>query len=346
MVNEAENAPKLDNFYNEDDERWLQQVFSSIPKSIYYDQSSSKGKQEQKTKKGKSAKGAKKEAPKKTNKRRKRKETLSLANEEGEDRKKLREKLKQKIMEKRTERKADDDDRMQLRSKRKLKRVEVNAEKSKKLKRDQKTRVKSDSVAATSIEAIETKKADSGGNSLPDGKRKDSRDSEATLETTRIEGLDSEDKPKRTKRRKLRGNKLVELQMQLEKARTEQEKKDNAVKDTVKARFPSSLAAVKASEESAEMADGIKTREIEKAMQRARGVAVKDDVGRLKKTIRKEKRKHEKSKEDWAKRVNAVEEEKKSRQERREKNLKERKENQAKGKKKGQAKKKKHRKGK
>lgn len=64
--------------------------------------------------------------------------------------------------------------------------------------------------------------------------------------------------------------------------------------------------------------------EMDKALARVKGEKVKDDVTRLKKTIRKEKRKSVKSREEWAKRVKTQNREMKARQDKREKNLKER----------------------
>lgn len=118
------------------------------------------------------------------------------------------------------------------------------------------------------------------------------------------------------KRRKLSESKLKELQRQLAAASKEQELKNRAG-DIQKDDATGGLGSVK---------ETVKQREIEKALQRVKGERPKDNVSKLRKSIRVEKRKKEKSKEEWAKRVEALEKEKEERQERRERNLKERRE--------------------
>lgn len=139
--------------------------------------------------------------------------------------------------------------------------------------------------------------------------------SKIAVETTRLAGLGEDDggnakKGRPKKRRKLGDTKLKELQSQLAVASKERELREEADK------------GLGSTDENIQHV--VQKREIEKALQRAKGERPKDDVSKLRKSIRKEKRKKEKSKEEWAKRVEAVEKEKATRQERREKNLKER----------------------
>eukprot|EP00178_Gracilaria_changii_P022801 TRINITY_DN67_c0_g1_i10.p2 TRINITY_DN67_c0_g1~~TRINITY_DN67_c0_g1_i10.p2 ORF type:complete len:192 (-),score=42.10 TRINITY_DN67_c0_g1_i10:1271-1846(-) len=163
--------------------------------------------------------------------------------------------------------------------------------------------------------------------------------SEPMSETTRVSGFaHGDDMPRKSKRRKLSHKKLLELQKQLETATKEREAKEVLNSKYVTDQSKSVRETNPEPSLRKEIAEKVKEREIEKAIQRARGDSVKDDVGKIRKSIRKEKRKHEKSKEDWAKRVQAVEDEKRLRQERRDKNLKERKEARNQGKKKKVAK--------
>lgn len=148
-----------------------------------------------------------------------------------------------------------------------------------------------------------------------------------TVEFNRVSGLDEGDKGedksgRRKKRRKLNEGKLKELQRQLAAASMERDLKEKA----------GDLHDDNSTGDGATIKDTVKQREIEKALQRAKGERPKDNVAKIRKSIRKEKRKKEKSKEEWAKRVEALKNEKEERQERRNRNLKERKEAKSQGK--------------
>jgi hypothetical protein len=117
---------------------------------------------------------------------------------------------------------------------------------------------------------------------------------------------------KATKRGKKR-SKLDVLNLQLEKAEEDRAKSE-------KLQTESRLDTV----------DEVLNGEMEKAMMRVQGVNVKDKASKLRKTIRKEKRKKEKSREEWAKRTETAKADKEARQQTREERLKERRENKGK----------------
>ena len=113
---------------------------------------------------------------------------------------------------------------------------------------------------------------------------------------------------KSEKRRKPSVSKLMDLQRKLQRAAKERDSKNEANERN----------------DDPEDHSAVYQNEMDKAMARIKGEKVKDDVQKLRKTIRKEKRKTQKSREEWAKRVESVDRDMKARQEKREKNLKER----------------------
>jgi Surfeit locus protein 6 len=131
-----------------------------------------------------------------------------------------------------------------------------------------------------------------------------------TLEISSVKGFAGEDgKEDKSKRKKRKETRLEHLQKTLENAEAEQETKAELANDG-------------GADASAVLLD----REMEKALLRAQGVSVKDKASKLRKTIRKETRKKEKSREDWAARIENVKEEKEKKQDRREERLKARRE--------------------
>ncbi|CAN8070874.1 unnamed protein product [Agarophyton chilense] len=326
MASEKNSEVEIKDYFEEEDERWMRQVLDLIPRSIYgvvktVNEKVKKSSKENAPVKKKTSK------PKKKNRRRKKEERLKpdITNER-EERKQLKQKLQQKILEKRSERKADDEGCTEMRNERKRKREESKADKAKKRKKEQKNKTKE--IKLTKSGEDKNRPLPSSEKDLAEGANVEKQNSsDPSLETTRLSGFASdEDKLRRSKRRKITHKKLVDLQKQLEAATKDKEEKvllNKRDKDQSKSGSTGKLNSLT----DKDVSDKVKEKEIEKALQRVRGDSVKDDVGKIRKSIRKEKRKHEKSKEDWTKRVKAVEDEKRLRQERRENNLKKRKEN-------------------
>lgn len=204
----------------------------------------------------------------------------------------LQERLRSKISECRAERKADDSSLVDRRESRKRKRDEKKAKNAALNKKNRLTETAEKRKEEKKAAEAESKAAAEEHEEAP----------QTNIELSRIEGLDETEQPKKSKKRpRTKNMRLNELQTQLDDALEKRDADDEAVQEN----------------------------EIQKAMLRAKGAIVKDDVSKLRKTIRKEKRKSVKAKEDWAKRVEAVEDEKMAKQKKREENLKERRENNA-----------------
>ncbi len=220
----------------------------------------------------------------------------------------LQQRLRDKIASLREERKADDEEMIAKRESCKRKREEkqgkgVLAKRRKENQKEPKKQVPSEDDAVP--QALE--------DAAPARKE--------VIEVSRLEGFVSVDKDagrKSKKRPRTKKTRLNDLEKQLGDALGLREQ-----------------SKVQADDEA------VKQREVEKALLRAKGVAVRDDVKKLRKTIRKEKRKSEKSKEEWSERVKSLEEEKMAKQKKRDENLKERRENKGKSKGKGKSKSKK-----
>lgn len=315
----------------DEDHQWIRSVLSLIPKAVYGGDKPTAlfagidGKDSVKKQKA-----SKKSKPS----RNKQKSAKPVVRDQDEPagRAAIREKLQEKINEKRSDRKADDETQMEIRAHRKRKREEKKEEKAKEVKKIRREK------------KFENIKKEKGANAFPghkQPKQSESQDESETgghteandsvaLETTRLAGFSAEQKRNQVKRRKLTGGKLRELQLQLEQATRESNLKDGTNTSSAKSIPGSQKMIVRPAKESS--TDAVVDLEMDKALRRVTGVAVKDDVKKLKKSIRKERRKTEKSKEEWAKRVEALENEKIAKQERRTKHLKERKENKGKGK--------------
>jgi Surfeit locus protein 6 len=238
----------------------------------------------------------------------------------------LAEKLDDKICKLRAARKADDAMAVEKRLVRKRKRQEKAGSKSFAEKKRSKTSKASNSEEqeselpsmpnmdhAVSDAVIGGATSGSVTTCLPTDK------SVEKLQLPRLVGFADDDdtvdgKPKRndTKRGKKR-SKLDKLSLQLEKAEADRAKADKVASETMQ-----------------DAAEEFIEDEMEKALMRAKGVSVKDKASKIRKTIRKEKRKKEKSREEWAKRTDLVKGEKEARQQKREERLKERRENKGK----------------
>lgn len=310
------------------DEKWLLRTLELIPRVVYGGDGVRGVSKAAKTDDGYEGEGEQRVKRKNNPRRRKADEgkmrRVAKGNDsdsdddcDGDERKELKEKLQQKIADLRTARKADDEEVIGKREGRKRKRDEKVAEKAKdgkKSKRDQQKRTDKDKAAA-SRDAAEPAKSvalDAVGGKVDASSIGELAVKNSGVETNRMKGFaDDSQKPGSTKRRKLKGDKMKELQRQLELAMVH--RNDQEI-----------VNAGRSNAEDNATVDAAKDREIEKALQRAKGVDVRDNVQKLKKTIRKEKRKSEKSKEDWAERVKSLDEERDAKQKRREKNLKER----------------------
>jgi Surfeit locus protein 6 len=130
------------------------------------------------------------------------------------------------------------------------------------------------------------------------------------IEIASVKGFAGDDAKKdKTRRKKRKETRLEQLKKSLVCAEAEQQK-------------TAQLAVEGGSDAGGELLD----KEMEKAMLRAQGVSVKDKASKLRKTIRKETRKKEKSREDWAARIESVTAEKEQKQGRREERLRVRRE--------------------
>lgn len=349
---------------SEGGERWIFSVLSQIPRSVYHGggdlapRDPRVGVKAQDKKNGALNKNSKPQDRKKkrsSGSNRSSKNNDDSGDEVDDDpddgsaglknskREELRERLRQKLAQHQRERKADGEKGDGKKEQRNPKQSrELRKNRSKKIeKKGQRGDMEADTTSKVDNESktggggakrkgMAKEKHSDGGNSkkrpIPSDSPTEKEDVNAksaadTFEINRIavpgEYEKSDSRARRMKkRRKLSDSKLKELQRQLAAASKEQELKGMA-EDKRKANGDSDLGCVR---------DAVKQREIDKALQRAKGERPKDNVAKIRKSIRKEKRKKEKSKEEWAKRVEVAEKEKEERQERREKNLKERRE--------------------
>lgn len=286
----------------EADVAWLEGVFSQIPRTVYY------GRYAQMVNDEAAGSGRKK----KSTQKRKNVVRVDLSGELTP----LQKRLRDVISARRKERKADDPEMQARRLARKRKREEAKAKGAKKKAMERKQN------RSASHADNKSKKASSG----QDGVQRDDEDpgqvAQRDVELSRVEGFANEstenDGTRHPKKRMTKKTRLVELEKQLE--------------GVIQEREQAKAVTSGGNEEEKSAGDAMKQREVDKALQRAKGVAVRDDVSKLRKTIRKEKRKSEKSREEWGKRVQALEEEKLARAKKREENLKARKENKGKSK--------------
>lgn len=323
-----------ENYFREEDDAWMRSVLGLVPMAVYGGNKTASSTEE------KLSNSKKKTPVKKVEKKKKKKgpshpkkTVKKVVVGDNSERSLLRKKLQEKISEKRDGRKADDEVRIAARAERKRKRSEASAEKSKDRKRlrydndkhkeKEKNKKEKSGKDEENVKCAEPEK---------NGKNAKEADGGMEVETTRISGFSGDGAKSQGKRRKLKGGKLRELQKNLEIVTREkqmEERPNNVVLEGDPAgngsKGPLSVG---------------KDKEMEKAIERAKGIEVRDDAKKLKKSIRKERRKTEKSKEEWAERVKAVETEKKEKQERRTKHLKERRENKGKSMKKSKFKKK------
>lgn len=296
-----------------DDEVWMRGILDLIPKSVFGDIPTSSTLHESSKKEPKTrAKQAETEQNGRAKKTRTTRSDKRTNDNQDSKRDALQRKLQEKILEKRVARKADDESRIEARLSKKRKRDE----KSKATARERKKfRSKKD---------MSNGKATSAETDLQDVVHSDKRKREleepeedaniTAIETTRLDGFNSEQRVRKAKRRKLRGGKLLELQRKLEEANKEKSMNETHSKTSGK----------REDDGNGEEHDS-KQREMEKALQRVQGTNIKDDVKKLKKSIRREKRKVEKSREDWEKRSKTQEMELKAKQEKKVRNLEERK---------------------
>lgn len=294
------------------DENALQQIFSTIPKGVYFGgnkpgQAASDAGTKRKTK---APQKKRQKQGKKTNAAKVAGGTDVNDDAENDSRTALQRKLNDRIEGLRAVRKADDEASKTTRAKRKQARDSRTRSKS----RDAHLSKASQQKRRKESESEEGTKGEEGadGNALQSDMPE--KGAGITLETTRVSGFaDENEKKPRKKRRKLGSSKMQELQNLLEEAK--RDRVDFAQGD--------------------EISDPVvKEREMEKALKKAKGERMKDDVQKIAKTIRKEKRKSVKSREGWAKRVKSAELEVVARQEARETNLKNRKEAKRSGKRK------------
>lgn len=222
-----------------------------------------------------------------------------------------RDRLNAKLLELRSARKADDPRAQAQRNAKKRRKDEKGADQAEKRQKVKGNKQKGNTAKPASAED-DTKGNEA--NEVYEGGVADA-DSLATvgkpqLEVGRVEGFDDDhqDQGHEKRRRKGRNQNLKRLEHAL----------DAATKDA-EARQTAEMGG-----ESDER-EAVRQREMQKALERAKGESVKDDVAKIKKSIRKEKRKKEKSKEDWQKRVASVAKDKQARQEKREEHLRERK---------------------
>lgn len=307
-----------------EDEKWLRSIFQMVPRGVYHTNvnqpGSAKKKRRVRSETGK----------KKANKKKKEKMRLNSATESNASKRKgdlsqkdLKKKLREKIEAMRAQRKADDVESAALRANRKRKREDI-----KKLKQNdrQKTakRARPEKKDANDDKAQDSTEKPSTAESATNRGENDNTGQKETaivaLETTRLSGFEGDDKMNK-KRRKLGETKLKVLQKKLEEASEEQQLKEKVIHNDKKTTKDN---AVDPAEK--ETALVVQKREFEKALKRTKGERVKDSVQKLRKSIRKEKRKTIKSREDWGSRVKSVENDINARQEKRQKNLRERRE--------------------
>lgn len=317
MASKADNAKAMTRIVLEEDEQWIRGIFESIPRGIYHgggDLKQSNGKKQKNVVDAEATKRRPVE-PKKRKQKSKKSSVKSQLSGRTDDpaRAELERKLKEKIEVMRAERKAGDDDKEVVPLNRKRKR-----EKSKDVKNTPRERKKNEPSQA---QADINKKDDKEVHGL----------SSSQLETTRVAGF--EDDGEKRKRRKMGETKLEELQRKLDEATKERELKEKINSDMRTGSTSTLNSNKKKNQNIGDEKDGgenaaivrvVQEREIEKALMRAKGERVKDDVSKIRKSIRREKRKSVKSREEWAARVKAVNKDIKAKQEKRTKNLKER----------------------
>lgn len=286
------------------DHAWLMGVLSRIPDSVYGRQTGKAAAAEE------DALGTVQKKKKKNSKKNKGKG--KKLTEMPEKMTELQQRLKDKIAGLRDERKADDAELIAKREMRKRMREE---KKDKVSAANHRKRQKKHEKGPAPADARAEEAAESDGYSAEAAA--DGEPAEKVIEVSRLEGFDRTDTgdAKARKRPRTKMTRLNELEKQLG--------------DAIEMRGNSG---------GGEEDERAKQKEVGKALLRAKGVVVKDDVAKLRKTIRKEKRKSEKSKEEWGERVKTLEEEKATKQAKREENLKERRESNGKRKSKGKGK--------
>lgn len=323
--------------FREEDERWMKDVLNVVPIAVYrVDAGKVKEETSEAAKKSKSRSGETTMRTKKTKKRnsthteeRHRGSAQSDDEDDNEQRVELKHKLREKILTMRQDRKADDETHIAARQERKRKREEVDSAKAKNRKKVRREQQKQGKMERPADErkntAVELSPSDKNGKPAHNSEIPNKK---LALETTRLSGFDAGGAPNKRKRRKLSDSKLKQLQRQLQGVMKQNESADTSAEGIAS----NNDKAKSTADPGSSRIENPKQSEIGKALEKVKGVQVKDDVRKLKKSIRREKRKTEKSKEEWAKRVAALESEKKAKQEKRERNLKERRENKGKSK--------------
>lgn len=271
------------------DEQWIRGVFEMIPKSVYYGGASAHGQQES--------------AKKKTNTKKARandpeddeaKDVKKLKKKQSKSRKRSRAKLGMPAVD------GSEPHRQMLQKKLSDKLDELRAQRNAP-PRDERKRGHSgvkNSEAQANDEGPKAKKLRTETGSLAG----------SGIETNLVTGFINEDDKAPAEDGRRKGmSKLKLLERKLEAATKERDMKKEA-----------------SNNKDAKGHAEVQQLEMNKALARVKGEKVTDDVTRLKKTIRKEKRKSVKSREDWAKRVKSQDREMRARQDKREKNLKER----------------------
>lgn len=336
----------------QENEAWIRSIFGMVPTNVYFGGAASEFqrllKKEQAEGKKKEAEGRKQQRQDKS-KKRKATEIIDEDSDEDSDigahdkermekKKKLREKIDvmragRNVDDREKSGKNDSDERKSEKLTRKQKRT---AEEEAKKKKGQRAKRAEISKKRRVVDKSDIKVSEESGKHNDEITNSGDNNIGIAVETARMTGfaedVDEQENDKgKKKKRKLGASKLKELQNNLNDAMKERELKAQSVtlgqKAEEKAKRKRKINGTEGNGGDETVATAVvEEREMEKALMRVRGEKVKDNVAKLKKSIRKEKRSGEKSREEWAKRVEAVEEDVKARQEKKQENLKKRRE--------------------